>query len=146
MTEKGRCGYCPRNCPVNRDAGETGWCGAGAGMVVASIVVHRGEEPFLTGEHGVGNVFFNRCNMACVFCQNHAISHESHGTLYSPEDLADRLLALQDQGCPTVGFVSPTQYLEQARKTIVAARNMGLAVPVVWNSNAFESVSALRTL
>jgi putative pyruvate formate lyase activating enzyme len=115
-------------------------------MEVASIVAHGGEEPFLTGEHGVGNVFFSRCNMACVFCQNHAISHESHGAICSPEELADRLLELQERGCPTVGFVSPTQYLAQVRETIVIARNRGLSVPVVWNSNAFESVSALRTL
>jgi putative pyruvate formate lyase activating enzyme len=115
-------------------------------MKVASIVAHRGEEPFLTDGQGVGNVFFSHCNMACVFCQNHSISHESHGVLYSPEELAERLLELQDQGCPTVGFVSPTQYLSPVRETIVIARNMGLTVPVVWNSNAFESVTALRTL
>ncbi|MFO7627510.1 MAG: radical SAM protein, partial [Candidatus Fermentibacteraceae bacterium] len=122
------------------------WCGAGAGMEVASIVAHTGEEPFLTGGRGVGNVFFSRCNMACVFCQNHSISHQNHGVLYSPEELAERLLELQDQGCPTVGLVSPTQYLAPVRETIVIARNRGLSVPVVWNSNAFESISALRTL
>lgn len=115
-------------------------------MEVASIVVHKGEEPFLAGIHGVGNVFFSRCNMACVFCQNHAISHESHGSIHTASELADRLLALQNLGCPTVGFVSPTQYLSRVRETIVIARNRGLSVPVVWNSNAFESVSAIRTL
>jgi putative pyruvate formate lyase activating enzyme len=115
-------------------------------MEVASVVAHTGEEPFLTGRHGVGNVFFSHCNMACVFCQNHSISHESHGVLYSPEELAERLLELQDQGCPTVGFVSPTQYHVKARETIVIARKRGLSVPVIWNSNAFESVPALRTL
>jgi len=146
VTEGTRCGFCPRNCPVNREAGETGWCGAGPAMQVASVVVHTGEEPFLTAGHGVGNVFFSRCNMACVFCQNHSISHESHGITYGPGELADRLLELQEQGCPTVGFVSPTHYLAQARETIVAARNRGLSVPVIWNSNAYESVPALRTL
>lgn len=115
-------------------------------MEVSSIVAHWGEEPFLTGEHGVGNVFFSRCNMACVFCQNHVISHEGRGDLYRPEELADRLLAMQDRGCPTVGFVSPTQYLAQVRDTLLIARKRGLFVPVVWNSNAFESVPALQTL
>lgn len=146
MAETPFCSLCPRNCPVNREAGETGWCGAGSVMKVASVVTHAGEEPFLTGGHGVGNVFFSGCNMACSFCQNHAISHENCGNPFSPPELADRLLALQEQGCPTVGLVSPTHYLPLARETLVIARGGGLTVPVIWNSNAFESVSALRTL
>lgn len=115
-------------------------------MLVASIVVHSGEEPFLTGGRGVGNVFLSGCNMACVFCQNHSISHENRGEPFSPAELAERLLALEDQGCPTVGFVSPTQYLAPVRETILAARKRGLSVPVIWNSNGYESVPALRTL
>lgn len=115
-------------------------------MRVASVVEHTGEEPFLTGGRGVGNVFFSRCNMACVFCQNHSISRESRGDLYSPGELAGRLLELEARGCPTVGLVSPTHYLASVRETIVIARRRGLAVPVIWNSNGYESVSALRTL
>ncbi len=115
-------------------------------MEVASITVHTGEEPFLTGSCGVGNVFFAGCNMGCVFCQNHQISRGQMGRPMYPQELADSLIGFQRQGCPTVGFVSPTHFLPRVRETILAARKNGLTVPVIWNSNGYESVEALRTL
>ena len=146
MTEPPRCGLCPRNCRVDRTAGERGWCGGGPEMDVASVVVHTGEEPFLTGDFGVGNVFFSGCNMACVFCQNHQISTQYAGNPRSPFQLAEILVRLQERGCPTVGLVSPTHILHRVREALVLARERGLTVPVIWNSNGYQSVSALKTL
>lgn len=123
-----------------------GWCGAGPVMEVASLAVHTGEEPFFTSDFGVGNVFFSRCNMGCVFCQNHQISRGAGGRFMSPWELAGKLLEFQRMGCPTVGLVSPTHYLPRAREALITAREMGLAVPVIWNSNAYEEVEALGTL
>ncbi|HOP25820.1 MAG TPA: radical SAM protein [Candidatus Sabulitectum sp.] len=142
----GGCGLCPRLCGADRVSGERGFCGAGAVMEVASAVIHRGEEPFLTGERGVGNVFFNHCSMACVYCQNHQISRRGGGTEHSPESISEILLGFQEQGCPTVGLVSPGHYLPMAAETIQAARNTGLEVPVIWNSNGYETVEPLRLL
>lgn len=146
MTDSPGCRLCPRMCPVDREAGERGWCGAGASIEVASLIVHTGEEPFLTGGSGVGNVFFSRCNMGCVFCQNHQISRGAAGREMSPSELAARLVHFQATGCPTVGLVSPTHFLPGVREALVLARRSGLSVPVVWNSNGYESVPALRTL
>lgn len=115
-------------------------------MEVASLVVHRGEEPFLAGENGVGNVFFNHCSMNCVYCQNYQISRSGGGTEYTPETLAVKLIDFQEQSCPTVGFVSPGHYLPLVAETIQIARKKGLTVPVIWNSNGFETVEALTTL
>lgn len=140
------CLLCPRRCGVDRVSGDTGYCGAGSVMEVASLVVHKGEEPFLTGENGVGNVFFNHCSMNCVYCQNHQISRFSGGTEYTPDSLAKELISFQEQGCPTVGFVSPGHYLPLVADTICIAKKNGLAVPVVWNSNGFETVEALKML
>ena len=115
-------------------------------MEVASLVVHRGEEPFLAGENGVGNVFFNHCSMNCVYCQNYQISRSGGGTEYTPEALAVKLIDFQEQSCPTVGFVSPGHYLPLVAETIQIARKKGLTVPVIWNSNGFETVEVLATL
>ena len=140
------CNLCPRQCGVDRDAGEKGYCGAGSVMEVASLVIHQGEEPFLTGAVGVGNVFFNHCSMSCVYCQNYQISRFGGGSEYSPDLLSNELLAFQEQGCPTVGFVSPGHYLPQVAETIRKAKKKGLTVPVIWNSNGYETVQSLRLL
>lgn len=115
-------------------------------MEVASSVIHRGEEPFLTGETGTGNVFFNHCSMECVYCQNHQISRNGGGAKHSPESLAGVLLEFQQSGCPTVGFVSPGHYLPLVAETIEAARNGGLRIPVIWNSNGYETTGPLKLL
>ncbi len=115
-------------------------------MEVASAVVHPGEEPFLTGDTGVGNIFFNHCSMACVFCQNHQISRRGGGKEHTPGALAEVLLGFQKRGCPTVGFVSPGHYLPLVAETIARARDIGLSVPVIWNSNGYETVEPLKLL
>lgn len=140
------CEHCPRRCGVDRFAGERGFCGAGPVMEVASAVVHRGEEPFLIGEYGVGNIFFNHCSMACVFCQNHQISRHGGGAEHTPESLSRVLMDFQEEGCPTVGFVSPGHYLPLVAETIEEARQKGLTVPVIWNSNGYETVETLKLL
>lgn len=140
------CRLCPRNCGVDRRGGGRGWCGGGDLAEVASVTVHTGEEPFLTRGHGVGNVFFSRCNMACVYCQNHQISGDSRGRPMTSGELAESLLHLQSQGCPTVGLVSPTHYLPAIRTALAIARKSGLTAPVIYNSNGYESLHALQTL
>ena len=115
-------------------------------MEVASLTIHKGEEPFLTGATGVGNVFFNHCSMNCVYCQNYQISRFAGGVEYSPDLLSNELLSFQEQGCSTVGFVSPGHYLPQVAETIRKAKTKGLTIPVIWNSNGYETLEALQTL
>jgi len=115
-------------------------------MKVASCAVHAGEEPFLTGETGTGNVFFYHCSMSCVYCQNYQISTSGGGREYTPDVLAEELLSFQQQGCSTVGFVSPGHYLPLVAETINIGRQRGLTVPTIWNSNGFETVESLQRL
>jgi len=115
-------------------------------MEVALAVIHRGEEPFLTGEKGVGNIFFSHCTMSCIYCQNHQISQSGGGDTHTPDSLADMLVRFQDRGCPTVGFVSPGHYLPLVAETIRTARREGLSVPVIWNSNGYETLEPLKML
>lgn len=139
------CRVCPQNCGVNRYEA-TGFCGAGASIKVNSAHLHHGEEPVLSGTGGSGTIFLSYCNLRCVFCQNHQISHLGWGSEISEEDCAGMMLRLQEAGAHNVNLVSPTQYTPQLATAIKLARAGGLSIPVVWNSNAYETVESLQTL
>ena len=144
------CRLCGRRCGVNRLAGERGYCGAGKLPEAASFCAHLGEEPVLTGNLGVGNVFLGRCNMKCVFCQNHSISqpeepiHSDWSS--SAAEIAEKLLQFQKQGRPPAGFVSPTHYAPQIFEAIALAAESGFSLPVIYNTNGYDSMELLTLL
>ncbi len=140
------CTLCPRNCHVDRTAGEAGACRIGAKPVVASAGPHFGEEPVLVGRGGSGTIFFSGCNLACVFCQNWDISHTTEGQPCAPEQIARVALALQRGGCENVNFVSPTHVAHAVAESIWRARAAGLTVPIVYNSGGYDAVQTLREL
>lgn len=132
------CELCPRRCGVDRLAGETGFCRAGATIKVASHCLHTGEEPPISGTRGSGTIFFSHCNMACVYCQNYPISQMGHGNLVRVEDLAAMMLALEKKGAHNINLVTPTHFLSQIVEAIMIARSKGLSVPIVYNSSGYE--------
>jgi len=140
------CRLCPRDCGVDRPAGERGLCGVGAEAAVASAGPHFGEEACLVGRGGSGAIFLGGCNLRCVFCQNYDISHYPSGTERTPAEIARLMLRLEAAGCENVNFVTPTHVAHALAEAIVEARRRGLAVPVVWNSSAYEKVEMLRRL
>jgi len=140
------CRLCPRNCRVDRPAGERGTCGAPAGAVVASAEPHFGEEACLVGRGGSGTIFLAGCNLRCVFCQNYDISHFVVGQPMDTAALAQLMLALEGHGCENINFVTPTHVSPALAAAIVLARGRGLRVPIVWNSGGYESVEVLRLL
>jgi putative pyruvate formate lyase activating enzyme len=140
------CTLCPQHCHVDRTAGEVGFCGVGAGAVVASAGAHFGEEPVLVGAGGSGTIFFSGCNLRCVFCQNWDISHDTPGTRTEAERLAETALRLQRGGCENVNFVTPTHVSHVVAAGVHAARQRGLTVPIVYNCGGYESVETLRLL
>lgn len=119
-------------------------CRAGLGLKVASIGPHFGEEPMISGSRGSGAIFFSNCNLACVYCQNYQISQEGKGEAISPEELAEKMIALQAQGCHNINLVSPTHYGPQVIETLLLVKQKGLKIPVVYNSNGYESVEMLQ--
>ena len=139
------CRICPRACGVDRWA-ERGYCGAGALVKVARAALHHWEEPCLSGERGSGTVFFSYCNLRCVFCQNYRISQEGFGAELTSEELAEVFLHLQELGAHNLNLVTPTPYVPQIREALILAKHNGLTLPVVYNSNAYETVESLRSL
>ncbi|MBN1179447.1 MAG: radical SAM protein [Anaerolineae bacterium] len=144
-----RCECCPRACRVNRLAGQAGFCGIRAEVLVSHAGLHFGEEPPISGTRGSGTIFFAGCNLKCVFCQNYQISQEfrqDYTRALSVDKLAAEMLRLQDKGAHNVNLVSPSHVIFQIADAIVAARNRGLVVPIVYNSNGYDSVDALRQI
>jgi putative pyruvate formate lyase activating enzyme len=143
------CRICPRDCDVNRLENEVAACYSGLLPIVSTYTPHFGEEPALVGTHGAGNVFMGLCNLRCVYCQNHQISQtfkaqrENEVTF---ERLADIFLELQSQGCHNINWVSPTHFASQLAKSLYIAAGRGLRLPVVYNTNAYDAVAALRLL
>ena len=111
--------------------------------------LHFGEEPPISGTRGSGTIFFAGCNLRCVFCQNHQISQEfqsSEMRTLTAEELAAEMLRLADAGAHNINLVSPSHVVFQAADAIVMARSKGLAIPLVYNSNGYDSVDALRQI
>src|SRR5215467_3854258 len=143
------CTVCPRDCGNNRLENVLASCASGLDPVVSSYTAHFGEEPALSGTRGAGNIFFGNCNLRCVYCQNYQISQgfaAQKGNTVPVERVAEMMLELQRRGCHNIGFVSPTHYAPQMAKAILLAARAGLSIPIVYNTNAYDSVEVLRLL
>ncbi len=140
------CSLCPRNCGVERTAGETGFCKTGDKPFVSSWGTHFGEERPLVGRLGSGTIFFSRCNLGCIFCQNWTISHRGEGEEISFERLAGIMLDLQKAGCHNINLVTPTHQMPMVLHSLAIAVERGLSIPIVYNCGGYESVKALNLL
>ena len=140
------CRLCPRNCSVNRNCGEIGFCGAGNKITVAKYYLHKWEEPCITGENGSGTIFFTYCNLRCLFCQNYKISTLNYGIEISVEKFSEICLELQDRGATNINLVTPTHYVPLIIEGIKLARKNGLSIPIVYNSSGYENVDTIKML
>ena len=143
------CAVCPKDCGNDRIAGEIAACYSGALPIVSSFTAHFGEEPCLSGTNGAGNIFFGNCNLRCVYCQNYQISQtwrQQQKNEVTHERLAEMMLELQGRGCHNIGFVSPTHFAPQMARAILIAAGNGLRLPIVYNTNAYDSVEVLKLL
>jgi len=140
------CLACPRDCGVDRLAGETAVCKTGRFAVVSSSFAHMGEEDCLRGWRGSGTIFFANCNLRCVFCQNYDISQLGRGTPLPPEHLAALMLNLQAAGCHNINFVTPEHVVPQIIEALPIAAAAGLRLPIVYNTSAYDSMHSLRLL
>jgi len=145
----GACTICPKDCGNDRLNDEIAACYSGRLPIVSSYTAHFGEEPCLSGTHGAGNIFFGNCNLRCVYCQNYQISQtwkEQKKNEVTHERLAEMMLELQGRGCHNIGFVSPTHFVPQMARAILIAAEKGLRLPIVYNTNAYDSVEVLKLL
>ena len=140
------CKLCPRECGVNRNKGEKGYCKSDKHLMVSSVQPHFGEEDVLVGSHGSGTIFLTHCNLRCIYCQNYDISHLGYGQRMTEEEFAFNMLSLQKRGCHNVNFVTPTHFTPQIVKALKIAIEKGLRIPIVYNCGGYEAKSTIELL
>lgn len=141
-----KCMLCPRNCCINRNCGEVGFCKAGNKIKIAKAYLHMWEEPCISGDIGSGTIFFSDCNLRCIFCQNYYISEDGNGVEISVERFSDICLDLQKQGALNINLVTPTHYVPLIIDGIKLAKSRGLNIPIVYNSSGYENVDTIKLL
>jgi putative pyruvate formate lyase activating enzyme len=175
VAELAACAVCPRDCRVDRlhaappaaeepprTAGSRpraaprrtvpahvpkgAACFTGRYARVGSAFPHFGEEDCLRGWRGSGTVFFAFCNLRCVFCQNWELSQVGEGRELRPEELAALMLDLQERGCHNVNLVTPEHVVPQVLEALLLAAEAGLALPLVYNTSAYDSQRSLALL
>lgn len=148
LEEFSKCRICPRECGVDRFS-EPGYCNTGVDITLSSVCVHQGEEPVVIGNKGICNIFFSRCNLQCIYCQNSQISSvtdENVGLRYKLEAVIDMITPLLDDGVGAVGFVSPSHVVPIVKMIVTALRYRGYNPIFVYNTNAYEKVEIIRGL
>jgi putative pyruvate formate lyase activating enzyme len=143
------CSLCPRECCADRFAGGDGYCGTDAGMNIASICVHRGEEPVISGPGGICNIFFAGCNLGCIFCQNHEISRPDSkftGNFFSPEQVLESVEKIIKSGIRAVGFVSPSHCIPQMKAIIRGLHEKDIRPVIVYNTNGYDKPEVIDSL
>jgi len=142
------CSSCPRKCNVDRSTGAKGWCRLDDRIHVTSICLHHGEEPPVSGEKGIVNVFFKHCNLQCVYCQNYEISDNATPSekALTMEEVCDTIQSLLPFSEGNLGFVSPSHCVQQMVSIINELHKRGSQPIIVYNSNGYDSVETIRSL
>lgn len=141
-----KCSICPRNCGVNRNNNELGFCKSGNKIRIARYSLHYWEEPCISGEKGSGTIFFSGCNLKCIFCQNYDISINNLGKEISIERFSEICLELQEKGALNINLVTPTTYIPLIKEGLILAKKNGLTIPIVYNTSGYEKISSLKEL
>ena len=137
------CTICPRNCHIDRTAA-TGFCGCSSVPKVARAALHFDEEPCISGTRGSGTIFFSGCNLKCIFCQNIVLQDGTLGEPFTVDRLVETMLALQSRGAHNINLVTPTPHRDILVPALRAAKENGLSIPVLYNTNAYETVETIR--
>lgn len=136
------CTLCPRMCKIDRHS-TLGYCKADSTLKIARAALHSWEEPCISGTRGSGTVFFSGCNLKCVFCQNHTLSHENFGKEITIDRLAEIFLELQAKGAHNINLVTATHYLPSIREALDLLGSQ-LTIPVVYNCGGYERVETIQ--
>lgn len=141
-----KCEICPHKCKIDRTKNQVGRCKSKGTVKVALASIHNFEEPCISGRNGSGTVFFSNCNLSCEFCQNYEISQQGLGKEISIERLAEIFIEQQLRGADNINLVSPTSYAVQIIEAIKIAKNNGLKIPIIYNTNGYENIETLKLL
>ena len=137
-----KCNICPRKCNIDRNI-DLGFCKSHNDFKIAKYMVHNWEEPIISGKNGSGAIFFSHCNLKCIYCQNYKISSFGEGRIISTEQFIDIIKNLENRGVHNINLVTPSHYTKQIIEALKIYRP---SIPIVWNSNGYESVETIKKL
>ena len=140
-----KCNLCIRNCNIDRDI-STGFCNASNNLKIAKYMLYHYEEPCISGVCGSGAIFFSNCNLRCVYCQNYEISLEEYGKEISIEEFSNICLELQEKGAHNINLITPGHFALKIKEGLLLAKEKGLTIPIVYNTNSYESVNTIKEL
>ena len=146
IKELENCNVCPHRCNINRNSGTKGRCKCDDTVKIALASIHQYEEPCLSEINGSGTIFFTNCNLNCIYCQNYEISQLEKGKEVTIEELAKIMIKQQEKGVNNINLVTPTMYAYQIIEAIKIARNNGLHIPIVYNTNGYENTETIKAL
>lgn len=140
------CSQCPRQCNVNRQNNQSGFCGETDQLKIALASLHFGEEPLVTVHGGSGTIFFSGCTLRCAFCQNYQISQDGMGDTVSKDEFIQICLRLQKAGAENINLVTGSHFIPLLAEYLKAAIEQGVTIPFCWNSSSYEKVEMLELL
>lgn len=141
-----KCNICPHRCGINRINKKTGRCKATDKVKLGLYSTHDFEEPCISGNNGSGTIFFSNCNLNCIYCQNYEISQLGKGKEIEIKELADIFLSQQKNGVENINLVTPTSYTVQIIEAIKIAKEKGLNIPIIYNTNGYENIETIKML
>jgi len=153
MKESFICDLCPRRCNATRsEIKKGGYCGCTSVPTVAAAHLHLWEEPCISGKNGSGTVFFASCNLKCIYCQNSEFSRKSDDDectegikRYTPDELAEIFLSLQEMGAHNINLVTPTPHVYAIIEALDKCKDK-LFIPVVYNTSGYETEDTIDML
>ncbi len=143
------CCFCPRNCHANRFTGNLGYCKSDATFNISSICNHRGEEPPISGNKGICNIFFTNCNLQCIYCQNHQISKNikrDFSEKFILKEVLNQIIKILNTGINILGFVSPSHFIPQMKVIANSLKAIGRNPVIVYNTNGYDTVDSIEDL
>ncbi len=149
LEELKNCNICPRKCNADRISRKLGYCKADAAFRISSIFAHSGEEPAISGDKGICNIFFTNCNLQCIYCQNHQISCNKldySAQEMSLEEVLRQITGILSTGINHVGFVSPSHFIPHVKIIVSSLRALGFSPLFVYNTNGYDTVESIRGL
>ena len=82
-----------------------------------------------------------------MFYQNHDIAHQRNGFDATPEKLAKWYIKLQEVGqVHNINLITPEHVVPQVVLSIMHAKELGLRLPIIYNTSAFDSLESLELL
>ena len=146
MKELEKCEICPHRCKINRNSGVKGRCRCNDKIRIALASIHNYEEPCLSEINGSGTIFFSKCNLNCIYCQNYEISQMEKGKDVTIEELAEIMIKQQSKGVNNINLVTPIMCAYQIIEAIKIARKSGLHIPIIYNTNGYENIETIKAL